>query len=91
MRNFFKMLIVATLLVPALRAQDKDKSDSAKAADLRFSVDMLDKSIDPCNDFYAYACSKWMAQNPIPSDRPTWGRASTNLQRGDYVVRVIGE
>jgi len=40
MRNFFKMLIVATLLVPALRAQDKDKSDSAKAADLRFSVDI---------------------------------------------------
>jgi endothelin-converting enzyme/putative endopeptidase len=91
MRNFFKMLIVATLLVPALRAQDKDKSDSAKAADLRFSVDMLDKSIDPCNDFYAYACSKWMAQNPIPSDRPTWGRFNELAQRGEYVVRDILE
>ena len=52
---------------------------------------MLDKSIDPCNDFYAYACSKWQAQNPVPADRPGWGRFDELQQRGEYIVRDILE
>jgi putative endopeptidase len=66
--------------------------DAAKpSGDVRFSVDLLDKSIDPCNDFYAYACSKWSAKNPIPSDRPSWGRFDELQQRGQFVVRDILE
>ncbi|MGA8069079.1 MAG: M13 family metallopeptidase, partial [Terriglobales bacterium] len=56
-----------------------------------FSEDMLDKNIDPCNDFYAYACGKWMAQNPVPSDRSSWGRFNELAQRGEFVVRDILE
>ncbi|MFZ0685840.1 MAG: M13 family metallopeptidase [Terriglobales bacterium] len=89
MRNLLLLLIACVMLVPALCAQDR--SGSAKPADVRFSVDMLDKNIDPCNDFYAYACSKWMAQNPIPADRPAWGRFNELQQRGEYIVRDILE
>src|SRR5205823_9838699 len=56
-----------------------------------FSADMLDKSVDPCTDFYAYACSKWQAQNPIPSDRPSWGRFNELQDRGEILVRGILE
>ena len=67
-------------------------SQAAKPpADVRFSVDLLDKSIDPCNDFYAYACSKWLAKNPIPSDRSSWGRFNELAERGEYIVRAILE
>ena len=41
----------------------------------RFEASLLDKSKDPCVDFYAYSCSKWQAENPIPGDMPyiaTW-------------------
>jgi putative endopeptidase len=90
MRNFSLILFVFTLLAPALFSQEK--SDAEKpSSDVRFSVDMLDKSIDPCNDFYAYACSKWLARNPIPSDRPSWGRFDELQQRGQFVVRDILE
>ena len=34
----------------------------------RFDASMLDKSKDPCVDFYQYSCSKWEATHPIPSD-----------------------
>jgi endothelin-converting enzyme/putative endopeptidase len=89
MRNFFKVLTVfallATMLAPVLFSQEKPP------ADVRFSAGMLDKSIDPCNDFYAYACSKWTAQNPIPSDRSSWGRFNELQQRGEYIVRDILE
>jgi putative endopeptidase len=90
MRNFLMVLIVCTLLTPALFSQTQP--DAAKpSGDVRFSVDLLDKSIDPCNDFYAYACSKWSAKNPIPSDRPSWGRFDELQQRGQFVVRDILE
>jgi putative endopeptidase len=64
---------------------------STPTSNVRFSPDMLDKSVDPCTDFYAYACSKWQAQNPIPSDRPSWGRFNELQDRGEILVRGILE
>jgi len=52
---------------------------------------MLDKSIDPCTDFYAYACSKWQTQNPVPSDRSSWGRFNELQERGENIIRDILE
>ena len=39
----------------------------------RFSIDQVDKSLDPCSDFFQYACSKWIKANPIPADQGGWG------------------
>jgi predicted metalloendopeptidase len=38
----------------------------------RFDVSNIDKSLDPCVDFYQYACAKWMKNNPIPADYADW-------------------
>ena len=95
MRNLLKVFTVSLMLVPLLPAQDKpvpNQSEAAKPpADVRFLIDMLDKNIDPCNDFYAYVCSKWLAQNPIPADRSSWGRFNELQERGEYIVRDILE
>src|SRR5437899_12587031 len=52
---------------------------------------MLEKNIDPCTDFYAYACGKWKAQNPIPADRSEWGRFDELEERGEAIIRNILE
>jgi putative endopeptidase len=51
----------------------------------RFDPDLADKSLDPCDDFYKYACNKWMTANPIPPDQVFWGTGS-NLQLWNETV-----
>jgi putative endopeptidase len=42
----------------------------------RFDPNLVDKDLDPCNDFYKYSCSKWLAANPIPPDQVYWSTGS---------------
>jgi endothelin-converting enzyme/putative endopeptidase len=35
-------------------------------------VTSMDRSIDPCTDFFAYSCGGWIKRNPIPPDQSTW-------------------
>src|SRR5262245_46792397 len=39
----------------------------------RFDPSLVDKSKDPCTDFYQYTCSKWIAAHPSPADMPGTG------------------
>ena len=44
----------------------------------------MDRSVDPCVDFYAYSCGGWEKLNPIPPDQSTWsvyGKLQNEIQR----------
>ena len=32
----------------------------------------LDRTVDPCTDFYRFSCGGWMRNNPIPADQASW-------------------
>ena len=32
----------------------------------------MDRSVDPCTDFYHYSCGGWIKKNPIPPDQARW-------------------
>ena len=46
---------------------------------VHFDPSLVDSSIDPCTDWYAHVCSRWMAANPIPAAEAEWGTVS-NLE-----------
>ena len=32
----------------------------------------MDRTVDPCTDFYRYTCGAWIKKNPIPPDQARW-------------------
>ena len=72
-----KFLLVAVCSSGLVCAQTDSASQPHPPADLpklaHFSPDIVDSTLDPCVDFYKYACGKWHAANPIPADEIAWG------------------
>ena len=39
-----------------------------------FDPSLVDKSVDPCENFYRYSCNGWFKRNPLPADQVAYGR-----------------
>jgi endothelin-converting enzyme/putative endopeptidase len=75
--RFVPVLAFAVAALPALcqtAAPANPPSPSAKV-DLRvFDPSLVDKTIDPCENFYRYSCNGWFQRNPLPADQSSYGR-----------------
>ncbi len=63
------------------------------SSDAKSGIDLsaIDKSVDPCQNFYAYACGSWRKNNPIPPAYSRWGRFNELADKNLAISREILE
>ena len=102
-----KLLVCASfcLLVASLgRAQSSQSQQSGQGpsssvtsseSGLMYSPSLdltsMDKTADPCADFFQYSCGGWQKRNPIPPDQVSWSVYGKLYQDNLKLLRSIAE
>jgi putative endopeptidase len=63
-----------------LVSQGGEEKPAAPPVVKGLDLSAIDKTADPCADFYQYACGNWIKDNPLPDDQVRWVRSFSMLQ-----------
>ena len=85
MKSKSLFLALAFLLVSTVSIAQHSASEPV------LDTSFMDKTIDPCVDFFAYSCGGWMKKNPIPPDQSNWNTYTKLEDENRAQLRAILE
>jgi putative endopeptidase len=78
---------------PSAPLPDASATPSVKVtlADVGLEAASLDRTVDPCVDFFEFVCGGWLQSNAIPPDRARWGRFTEIDEKNKAELKALLE
>ena len=70
----FGLALIALLAATPAFTQNATPPAPASPELRVFDTSLIDKSVNPCENFYRYSCNGWFKRNPLPPDQTSYGR-----------------
>src|SRR4051812_31948251 len=65
-------VIFLLILFPALSSVFAQQPLTSLPYTPGFDLHAINRSVEPCENFFLYSCGSWIKDNPIPSDQARW-------------------
>jgi len=87
--RFICTCALVVLLLQACNNDTATKTGSTVKKDILAAN--LDTTVNPADDFFAYANGGWIKNNPIPGDQSSWGIGGLVIEENRNRLRAIAE
>uniref|UniRef100_A0A8C2SC81 Endothelin-converting enzyme 1 n=1 Tax=Capra hircus TaxID=9925 RepID=A0A8C2SC81_CAPHI len=86
--------VVACLAVLGIQYRTRTPSVCLSEACISVTSSILssmDPTVDPCQDFFTYACGGWIKANPVPDGHSRWGTFSNLWEHNQAIIKHLLE